>query len=160
MTTTLFATVLEEFADSLERAKRDDGSTYYRRRDAAPEWVTSEVLHAIHEALDDRLPDDWVYETAAQVADTMTGYDHDDPDALRDSVAEIADGQVDVYTLDRVRWLGQHINNVALVDEACDELGRPETIADAIAYGQYRAIEAICYAIIQVCEDEAETRDE
>lgn len=161
-----FMTVLKEFAAAFKRDKRNDGTEFYTLRDDAPAWLQGDagrtIMREIHEALDDRLPNDWVYETAASVADTLTGYDLDDADDARENLHEVADGAVDVYNADRSKWLADHLSNAALVDEACSELGC-EPDADTftrIGLGQYLAITRIGGAVIDAVEAEADSREE
>lgn len=160
MITTHFRTVIEELSGAFERDTRNDGATFYKLRDDAPDWIDSDTMHAVHAALDERLPCDWVYETAMYVADAFTGYDCDDADELRDRIGEIADGLVDVYNADRLRWLAANLYNAAIVDEACEELGGSD--ADTftrIGYGQYYAIERIACALLEAASDEADERE-
>lgn len=157
MTTTHFRTVIEELSEAFECDTRANGESFFRLKDDAPDWIDS---HAFHAAVDDRLPCDWVYEKAAHIADNFTGYDCEDADELRDHIGEIADGLVDVYNADRLRWLAANLYNAALVDEACDELGGSD--ADTftrIGYGQYMAIERIAYALLDAAAEEAEERE-
>ena len=59
----MFATVLRELAEAFVRDTRNDGKEFYKVRKWAPTWLQdSQVSMACHRALDDRFPDDWVYE--------------------------------------------------------------------------------------------------
>ena len=157
---TTFQIVLTEFAGAFTCGKRDDGKTFYRVKDDAPTWLKgSSVMLAIHSAVDDRLPDDWIYESTAAIASAMTGYSADNADAMRESVHEIADGMVDVYTTDRTAWLASHLYNLQLCDDACAELGcEGSDITNRIGVGQYYALERIASAIVEACDEEATTR--
>ncbi len=166
MDPSMFAKVMKELAAAFVLAKRDDGSTFWRLADAAPSWLQGDagatVMREIHESLDDRMPDDWVYEAASSVADAFVDHKADDADSARDDAHEIADGLVDVYNADRLRWLASHLGNAAIVDEACAELGC-EPDADTftrIGIGQYEAYSRIANAVIDAVNAEAESRDE
>ena len=103
---TTFQIVLTEFAGAFTCGKRDDGKTFYRVKDDAPTWLKgSSVMLAIHSAVDDRLPDDWIYESTAAIASAMTGQ---------------------YYALERI---------ASAIVEACDEEAttRREAFAERIA---------------------------
>ena len=157
-----FQDIMKELSAAFVSDTRTDGGRFWKLRDDAPKWLQgSDFALAVHQAVDDRAPDDWVYESMAHLADTMAGYDFDDADAARDSVSEIADGAVDVYTSDLTAWLASRLDNVALVTEAREELGPSDDGVDReIMRGQYLGLERIAYAIILAVEEEAEAREE
>ena len=161
-----FETVMKEFAGAFESAKHADSkSTYYRLRDNAPEWLKgdagSTVMREIHEALDDRLPDDWVYEAVSSLTDAFVDHRCSDEDEAREACHEIADGLVDVYNSDRIKWLGLHMGNAALVDEACSEFGAEgKDTFDRIGLGQFYAYERLANAVIDAVQAEADSRPE
>jgi hypothetical protein len=142
--------------------EEDHNLKFTKLKDDRAEWLKGDnkyrFMRELHEALDDRLPDDWVYQHASLIADRLTEYD--DADAAREAVAEIADSLVDVYNADRSKWLASHLNNAFLVDEACSELGWPDDIFKAIGYGQYRALENIANKMIELVEAEMENREQ
>lgn len=162
MTTTqnTWQTVAQEAAAAFETFQRDGSDrTQYRLRADAPEWLKNGFARRIHAALDDRMPNDWVYRITALACDDLTRYDS--AEDSRDAVGEIADGLVDVYTSNRLHWLADHAGNVALVDEAVAELGHSDQgIIGDIAAGQYMGIEAIVAACITEIESEADRREE
>jgi len=161
-----FKAVMKEFAGAFESAKRADSkSTYYRLREDAPEWLRkdagSKVMREIHEALDDRLPNDWVYEAVSSLADAFVDHGCDDEDEAREACHEIADGLVDVYNSDRLKWLSDHMGNAALVDEACSEFGAEgKDTFDRIGLGQFYAYERLANAVIDQVQAEADSRPE
>ena len=163
-TKTTFQTVAAELGDSFESFTRDNApdDRCYRLKEDAPEWLQgSEVMIAVHKALDDRLPDDWVYEQAAMIADWLVNCDYESADDARENIGEEADSLVDVYDAARTTWLASHLNNAFLVDDACEELGAGDKDTfTRIGYGQYHAIELIANAVIEQVSDEAESRDE
>ena len=170
-TESMFLRVAKEFASAFETAKRDSsGETFWRLKDDAPEWMRGDagrqIMFAIHGAMDGtddpRLPSDWVYEHTSRIADELVQREPDGEDDAREPAMEIADSLVDVYNADRARWLGDHLGNAALVDEACTDLGvgADEGIYERIAKGQYLALERIANAVIDAIAAEAETRDE
>ena len=156
--TTSFNGVAAEFAAAFVRDTRTDGTTYYRTAPDCPDWVD---VREIHQAIDDRLPDDWIYEQIAVIASDLTGFEFFDGDAAREAVGEIADGLVDVYNADRTRWLADHAGNVALCDDAAAEYGGWDVgIIQRIGLGQYLAIERLAHAIITIIEAEFDQREQ
>ncbi len=159
--TSTFQTVAEEVNKALVSDKRNDETTFYKFADDAPGWIeAASVSRKCHEALDDRMPDDWVYEQMYFLADHLTHYETA-ADA-REALGEIADGMVDVYNMDRVKWLAMHLNNAFLCDDAANEFGwdKDRGLFGLIGMGQYIAIERIGDALIDCIEAEANDRDD
>lgn len=166
-----FAKVMKEFAEAFVSDKRTDGKTFYKLKDGVkdngvPDWLSgdvgSKVMREIHEALDDRLPNDWVYEAVSSLADAFVDYGCEDEDSARESLHEIADGLVDVYNSDRLQWLADHMNNALVVDEACEELcadAKMDTFS-RIGLGQYHAYDRLGNAVISAIKTEADGRDD
>lgn len=163
-----FAKVMKEFADAFVSDKRNDGKRFYKLKDGvndagSPDWLSgdagSKVMREIHEALDDRLPNDWVYEAVSSLADAFVDHNVEDEDEAREACHEIADGLVDVYNSDRLKWLSDHMNNAALVDEACNEFGAEgKDTFDRIGLGQFYAYERLANAVIDAVQAEADSR--
>jgi hypothetical protein len=113
--------------------------------DDAPGWLTD----AVHEAHGDELPDDWRYATCAAIASALD--ERDGPDTDDDALVEIADGLVDVYNADRLRWVAGYMTRYTLVDDAVSEAGGIDGdergILDAIAWAQCAEIERMAYAL-------------
>jgi hypothetical protein len=144
----------------------DDGSTRMRHEDGATFlYVRADLLAApalaCHAALDDRFPDDWVYEQMSCIADNLCDRDVEDRDKADEAMDEIADSLVDVYNADRVKWLASHLDNAALCDDAAKEFGweQDRGIFGLIGMGQYLAIERIGNALIECVQTEAEDRE-
>lgn len=151
-TKTTFRLVAEELSAAFE---------HNQIKSNAPDWLQgSDVMLAIHKAVDDRMPDDWVYESTASIAETLTGYDFDDADEAREHIHEIADGMVDVYNADRTAWLGSHLLNAYLCDEATKESGTADTdMFQRIGLGQYLALDRIGQELVNQIEAEADSRE-
>ncbi len=154
-----FKTVTGELSEAFESFKRNNGKTAYKRKDDCPDWITSDLMLQFHQALDDRLPSDWVYETVMHLASSFEERDSIE-DIEDDSLHEIVDGQVDVYYSHLTDWLASHNGNLCLVDEACEELGRPDDTSKAIQLGQYMAIERIARAMLEAIGEEIEERED
>lgn len=136
-----------EAARCFEVATRADGSTFTRVKDGSPEWV-SELAREAHGRDGDgspaMLPDDWRYKTTAAALEYIAELsEYAQPDEERFGFADQA---VDVYTADRLEWLGSNLRRAGYCDDAVDELAggeSPDTI-DRIGLGQYaEALEVI-----------------
>lgn len=158
----LFKTVLTELAGAFETAKRKGGKeSFVRIKRKAPKWLLgSDVMLAIHAALDGRGPDDWTYATTAMLAKALTAYDVYDAADAREYSHEICDGAVDIWNDARYEWLGAHLGNAELCDEARSEMGSSSeaTMADIVGAGQYLALTRIYEAMINAIEEESSTR--
>jgi len=166
-TKTAFQTVTEEVNKSLIQDTRNDDTKFYKFADDAPAWIDkAQVSLKCHEALDDRFPDDWVYEQMYFITSDLCNYsDVETAEAAQDAMGDIADGLVDVYNMDRVKWLALDINNAFLCDEAAEEFGwdkdtmKEQGLYGLIGMGQYLAIERIGNALIECIEAEANERE-
>lgn len=98
-----------------ERRERHNGGHFYATTSDAPDWVQE----AVRDCHGDMLPNDWVYEKCAHI---FSSYEHDyDPTASLDSVFEIADSLVDIYTHQLISWLAEVSDATAEFDEALAE---------------------------------------
>lgn len=59
-----------------------------------------------------------------------------------DAISEYADSQIDVYNYDLIEWAKTHICEI---DEAVDELGKPDSFIGYIQQGQYVYYERMIY---------------
>ena len=154
MTTTKQAEIAKQLADAFTTDTRNDGTTFTKLRDGSPQWMTD----AIHAAHGDILPLDWIYEQCGRMADKMTEYE---PEQWDDSVSEWADSLVDVYNIDRARWLALHLDFAGFVDEAVEEFGHSDQgVFGDIAYGQFKLLEQIAYSMLSAVNEQAEASDE
>lgn len=155
---TNFKTVMNELSNAFERRSRDNGDRFYTLKDGSPEWMAG-TIYSAHNAIDGRLPDDWIYEAVHSLACNYNT--HDDADECRDEESEVCDGLVDVYTSALTTWLASHLGNVALCDEAADEFGLEEhnDIDHRIRMGQLLAYQRISGALLECVEAVAEDRD-
>lgn len=154
MTTTKQAEIAKQLADAFTVDTRNDGTRFHKLRDGSPQWMTD----AIHAAHGDILPLDWIYEHCHHVADKMNEYE---PEQWGDSVSEWADSLVDVYHVDRARWLALRVDFFDLVDEAVAESSHgTQGISGDIAQGQYKLLEQIAWAMVNAVNEQAEAADE
>lgn len=159
--TTKFEEVAEELSSAFTTQKRDDKTIYNLKdefRRSKEGWINSDLMLRFHKAIDDRMPDDWIYEVIANGSSSLAEYE--DVDAARDAIHEIADGMVDVYNSDVLRWLADHQMNACLCDEAAEEFGGADndTIKRA-QLGQYLGITRILSEMVEAIEEEAEERE-
>lgn len=142
----------------MERATRDDGSTYVRVRDEAPAWLRDN-LHEIHGT--DMLPDDWRFEVIRDALGALDDSGCDDRNDADEVPHEIADSAVDTYNSDRAAWLASHLVRGEITDEAVAEFGGEERDTyDRIGLGQYAEALAIAYRVLGVVADAHEEQDD
>lgn len=145
-----------EMLEAFETAQRGDlegeGETFDRLKKGSPEWMT-DVVYAAHDD-GEMLPDDWRYKViraaVEAIAETEDG----------DEVEGFADGQVDIYTGDRLKWLGSNLHRPGYCDEAVDEFGGGETggIVALIGLGQYWEADRVLAQVSEALVDEADDR--
>jgi len=159
---TTYQKAAEELSEAFTTIHRDGSDEHiYVLKDEVKRgdgWINSELILRFHEVLDNRLPDDWVYEIIAHGADSLEYYET--ADEARDAVHEIADGLVDIYNSNALRWLASHQLNAFLCDDAADEFGRAKDTIQHVQQGQYLAITRILAAMVEAIEEEASGRDE
>lgn len=74
-----------------------------------------------------------------------------------DGISEKADGFIDIYNYDLIEWAKSHISEI---DEAADELGKPDSFIGYIQQGQFLYYERLMYdelenGILWACYDSA-----
>jgi len=143
------------FVRSTRDEKNEFGVThFYHLAPNSPQWMED----AIHAAHGDIFPNDWVYDACHSIVGHMEDID---PSDWEDSVSDWADSNVDVYNVDRARWLASHLDFGGMVDEAVEELGHSDQgIYGDIGIGQYRFLENIAQALIQAVEEHAELEED
>lgn len=65
---------------------------------------------------------------------TATEYDRG---YIQDAMTEKADSQIDIYTSDLLRWVGEDSRAIDYIDQAAAEFGRPDSFLKEIQQGQY-----------------------
>src|SRR5438067_880220 len=135
-----------------ERGTRPDGESFTRVKDGSPEWV-SELVREAHG--DDFLPDDWRYEHVHSALEFIA-----EAEDAEDGRAEFADSAVDVYTGGLFSWLSSNMRRQSYVDEATEEFGPADSVADSIARGQYLEASEVYGLVLGFLEQRAEDVDE
>lgn len=87
------------------------------------------------EALQNELNLEW--ETSCLFSDYA-----DSSSYICDGISEKADGFIDVYNYDLIEWAKSHIYEI---DEAADELGKPDSFIGYIQQGQFLYYERLMY---------------
>lgn len=153
---TAFQTIATEFYKAFEQRTRTDGAKFYSIRDGSPEWMRT-LVHDVHDALDVG-PNDWCYEHTRMIASNLT--DVEDPD--EDTVHEIADGLVDVYTSALTAWASMRLEYAALADEAQTEglVAENATYVQLLTSAQYIALQRMTDTIVAALKEQADERDE
>lgn len=160
MKTTDKATLAKALAEAFETDERDQPNeygtkTFHKLRHGSPEWMRD----AIREAHDggDIFPNDWIYHTCSNMADRLNDTA---PDRWEDSIGEWADSEVDVYNVDRARWLASHLAFGGIVDAATEDMGHSDQgIYGDIGFGQYRLCETIANALMNAINEQAVQED-
>lgn len=138
-----------------EVRERYNGEPFTTLADGAPDWL----YEACREAHCGEVPNDWRWDACRSICEQLVercGFAGvSDPLSDDDVWHEVADGLVDVYTSDRLRWLADNLERVALVDEAHDEYGwsTDQGVAGLIGTAQYLTLRDMCETIGRAMAD-------
>lgn len=145
----------KDFAGSFEVRKRDNGEEFVCLKSSAPDWVCDLVRDA-HTT--DMLPDDTRYSMILECADKLTECD---PDQWEDCAHEMADSMVDVYNIDRARWLASHVHRAFYCDDARAQglVSEDADMFTRIGAGQYHEYSEILRTLITGLTERAEEEE-
>jgi hypothetical protein len=145
-----------ELYRALEPKTRDNGDIFYSLKEGSPEWMT-DAIRAAHDSAN-MLPDDWRYERIHDAAAAI-----EDADDIADAGDEFADG-VDVYNAKLLAWAGSHAFRVAYCDDAMDEFGKPESLAQLLQWGQMterrEVFDQLADFLASIADDDSNDEDE
>ncbi len=136
---------------------RDNGETFTKLSDDAPEWLKDAVQEAHHGTF----PNDWIYQECRAAYEAY----HEDygPHASHwsDYETEYADGRVDPYTRDLMQWAADMCltDLYSEAEEEAKDLGSDPVsgdISERIAVFQFCAIRLVASVIFQACEENEE----
>ena len=145
-----FAFAMRTFADSFEKAIRDDGSAYLKVRE---DWA-KEIVRLAH---DGEMPNDSRYEQISELASRLADNEYDSADDARNDVLDIALDSAPCHTGDLLRWFADHPARLQACDAARDEWGTMESIYDLLMDGcRYDAAQVLEIIIREVEEYAAE----
>ena len=134
MTTTTRPATPQEWAATASPwftgGKRDNGDTFRKLKDGAPEWLSD----LVREAHGDMMPDDYRYGMIEGAIDAIAEGDEDEEDAAY----RFSEGVPHDSNFQRFRWVQSHGSRPWYVDQANEANGGrwPEGgIVEAIRYG-------------------------
>ena len=135
-----------------KRGEGEEAETIVVTRDGRPDWLET----IIYDAHGDLFPDDWRYAAIMSAVEFISESD-DDPD---DGAGEWADGEVDIYTHSRLKWLGSNLSRPSYCDEARDEMGGEGLdIVELVGWGQYREASEVFGLVLQGLRDRLDEID-
>ena len=139
------------YAAFFKTVEKADGKTIIALKDDAPQGLQD----AVREAHGDKLPDDFIFATFADLLQRISEYDAETVDDLRDSGYdhEIVDSIVNIYTHDLLQWLASDIDNLEYLAQAVKE---GWTVDDGtwqlLAFAQYYAIDEVMQHVLSLLE--------
>ena len=96
----------------------------------------------VRELHDDEMPNNWRYQI---IFDLLHNFVNEyEQDQLEDCLSEIADSLVDVYNVDRARWLADDISRGCIGIDTTNKT----SIFELIGVAQYEAIYSMGYQIL------------
>lgn len=99
-----------------------------------------ELHDSVYSAHGDKMPNDWIFGTYADLLTRLTEYTINTSDDLEEFRNEIVDGAVDIYTSDLLDWLK---GNTEYTDEVLEENNGITSTSALLMQAQYKAIDAI-----------------
>lgn len=128
-----------------ESGPREDGESYVRVKDGAPQWVT-DLVYAAHGA-GSTLPDDYRY---AMVSDALAAIADSDDAAEIDVFTDSIDACVSVYNSERVAWLGSNLTRSSYVDDAISDYGGEGfDLFELLGMGWYREVQEVFGLVLE-----------
>lgn len=122
-----------------------EGEAYLFLAPDAPQWISDMV----YEAHDGMLPDDYKYAFIYAACDFLG-----DPDGYtfaEDARDEFCEANVSPYTADQLKWLSSNLRRLDYVNQAYDELGKPDTVESAIAAGWAFELGEVFDCVVAAC---------
>ncbi len=146
-----FTHAVDAYIAAFETATRTStGEQFVRVRDDAKDVVDD---LALHRAVDERLPCDWIYRCAEEIANAFLDYGTV-MEAYDAVTREIADGCVDMDSYALGTWYARSGYNRMLCEEAVEEFGTCDgSIDDQIAAGQYLGLTRIAYEVLSQIDE-------
>jgi hypothetical protein len=140
----------ETALNCFEVRTRDNGNTYYCRKDGSPEWIQD----MIHDAHGDMLPDDYRYGFVYDALNIIV-----EADCAGDRL-EGLDNSVDIYTSDLTSWLNSRTDRYSYVDQAIEEFGPFDSVISSISAGQLKEREEVFYSVLEFLKDLSDEEEE
>lgn len=117
-----------------------------------PENAPQELRDAIRNAHGDKLPNDWTYNTFADLLQKTTEYDCDSIDQLEDYRGEIVDSYVDIYTYQLTQWLHDE-QALEYLEQASEGFVAEDGAWQLLARAQYLAVDEIMQHVLTLLEN-------
>ena len=132
----------EELRKFLDAFTNDPCSNVQLKEDQKEKY--QEFVRELH---DDEMPNNWRYQIIFDLLHNFVNeYDQDD---LEDYLHEIADGLVDVYNVDLIKWVSENISRGCFTIGDLDCVDDPSlNTFDLIRKSQYNAIYSMGYQIL------------
>ena len=136
MITTTNKEELRKFLDAFTSESFNDYIQYSLKEDQKEKY--QEFVRELH---DDEMPNNWRYEI---IHDLLYSFVYEYEDDLEDHLHEIADSLVDVYNVDRAKWLADDITRGCIDIDTQNKT----SIFELIGIAQYEAIYSMGYKIL------------
>jgi len=130
------------------RQARADDSLYYILTADAPDWLRE----AVYQAHDDEAPNDWRYETCADIWEGLMDAIKHDMD-LDDFIHTAADDCVPIYTHELTTWLDDNPSRMAYMDEYIETIGRPSDSDELLRGGIYLCVYRMASILVDAYRD-------
>lgn len=138
----------EKYSEHFTILDLANGDTRIILKDDAPELLRD----AIKNAHGDKLPNDFIYSTFADLLIKIAEYDCKTIDDLENNRSEIVDGYVDIYTHYLTKWLSSDNDNVYYLGEAVRLTSECDDGFKLLAMAQYLAIDEVMQHVISLLE--------
>lgn len=138
----------EQYEKMFTSGTRQDGESYVFI--PIEDVETEKLRESVKRAHGERLPDDWIYGTYADLMQKVTEYDLDTLDQLEDVRHEIVDGYVDLSTKDLTHWLHEDNNNISYLTEALAQEMESTDGFQLLAMAQYIAIDEVMNEVMDL----------
>jgi hypothetical protein len=139
----------KQYSNFFKSTDVNGGSIRIILKDDAPQ----ELQDAIKSAHGDKMPNDFIYSTFADLLLKISEYGVDTVDDLQGYAHEIVDGYVDIYTHEQLQWLASDIDNLEYLARAAqDGWSVDDGTWQLLARAQYYAIDEVMQHVINVLD--------
>jgi hypothetical protein len=147
---------MKDYAQYFEYKTRSNGEGFYCLKDGEEHDKLYELIHDIHrDNFGDCLPNDWVYDKTHSAFGDLSDYSSDD---TRDFTELNLEVEPDIYTADLLEW-AKYPAFRDYIDQANEELGRPDDFDKEISQAQWLALERIYTAVWEFMKKNEKERE-
>ena len=136
----------QKYLSQLEVKTRQNGTSFCCIRDSGK---NEDLYNAIKRSHRDRFPYDFIYSNFSNLLESIMEYDIEDMDKLEDLRCEIVENQVNVYTIDLLKWLGSDLRNIGYIDYVTDNIPQ-NNFTDTLSMAQNTAIDEVMNEVINL----------